>query len=149
MDLVSPVPGGIAELTDRLSDRRGLCLAAHAQLLPDALLDSLEDVRVVPEELLRVFAPLAQALAGVCEPGAALLDDPLVDRQVEEIARPRDALAVHDVELRLAEGRRHLVLDHFHARPPADDHVAVLDARDAADVQANRRVELEGAAAGR
>ena len=69
--------------------------------------------------------------------------------EVEQVARLRDALAVHHVELGLAEGRRDLVLHDLHARAPADDDVAVLDAGDAADVHADRRVELQRAAAGR
>ena len=109
----------------------------------------LADVRVVLEELLGVLAPLAEPLAAVGEPRAALLDDPLVDGEVEQVARARDALAVHDVELGFAERRRDLVLDDLHARAAADDGVAVLDAGDAADVHAHRRVELQRAAAGR
>ena len=61
----------------------------------------------------------------------------------------RDAFAVVDVELGLAEGRGHLVLDDLDLGARADDDVAVLERRDAADVDADRRVELERAAAGR
>jgi hypothetical protein len=61
----------------------------------------------------------------------------------------RDPLAVHHVELRLAERRRDLVLHDLHARAAADDLVAVLDGADAPDVDAHRRVELQRAAAGR
>src|SRR5262249_4729120 len=122
--------------------------ARHAELAADALLDRLVRVRIVLEELLGVFAALAETLAAVGEPRAAFLDDPLVDGQVEQIARARDALAVHHVELGLAEGRRDLVLHDLHARPSADDDIAVLDARDAADVHTDRGVELQRPAAG-
>src|SRR5258708_30518404 len=102
------------------SDRYRLSrLACHAELLADLLVDRPEDLRVVLEELLGVLAPLAQALATVGEPGAALLDDALVDGEVEEIAGLGDPFAVHHVELRLAEGRGDLVLHDLHARPAA------------------------------
>src|SRR6185436_5288794 len=114
----------------------------------DAIFDRPGDVRVFLQELLRVFAALAQALAAVREPRAGLFDDSLVDADVEQIAPLRDALAVHHVELRLAEGRGDLILDDLHARAPADDDVAVLDAGDAADVDADRGIELQRAAAG-
>ena len=109
---------------------------------------SLADVLVVLQELPRVLAALAHALAVEGVPGARLLDDLVVDAEVEEVALLADALAVEDVELGLAEGRRHLVLDHLHLRAAADDRLALLERRDAADVEAHRRVELEGAAAG-
>src|SRR5947209_7737506 len=66
----------------------------------------------------------------------------------KQVAGPRDPFAVHHVELGFAEGRRHLVLDDLYTRAPADHDVAILDARDAADVHAHRRIELERAAAG-
>ena len=59
----------------------------------------------------------------------------------------RDALAVEDVEQRLAKRRRHLVLHDLDARLVADDFVAPLDRADAADVEPHRRVELERVAA--
>ena len=82
-----------------------------------------------PRNCFDVLAALAEALAVVGEPGAALLDDPVLDAEVEQVAFARDALAVHDVELGLAERRRHLVLDDLDARAAADDLIAVLDAR--------------------
>src|SRR5688572_8671351 len=99
------------------------------------------------EEGLRVLAALAEALAAVGEPRAGLLDDVALDGFVEQITFARNAFAVHDVELGLAEGRGHLVLDHLHARAAADDRIAILDGADAADVHANRRIELQRAAA--
>ena len=47
------------------------------------------------------------------------------------------------------ERRRHLVLDDLDARLVADDLVAFLDRADAADVEADRGVELERVAARR
>ena len=43
----------------------------------------------------------------------------------------------------LAEGRGDLVLHHFHAGFVADDLLAVLDGAGLADIEADRRVELE------
>src|SRR5882762_7239902 len=126
---------------------RGLGLARHAKLAAHPLFDGLVDLGVVLEELLRVFAALTESLAAVGEPGAALFDDPLVDGQVEQVAGLRNAFPVHDVELGLSEWRRDLVLYDLDARSAADHHIAVLDARDAADVHAHRRVELQRAAA--
>src|SRR5438552_15018278 len=107
-------------------------VAGEAELAADAVFDRLRDIRVLFQELLRVFAALTEALAAVGEPRAGLLDDALLDAEVEEVAVLRNAFAVHHVELRLAEGRRDLVLHHLHARAPADADLAVVDAGDAA-----------------
>src|SRR5438105_13452938 len=103
-------------------------LARHAQLAADAILDRCAHLRVVLQELLRVLAALAEPLAAVGEPRAALLDNALFDADVDQVAVARHALAVHDVELRLAERGGDLVLYHLHARAPARDDVAVFDA---------------------
>src|SRR5262245_2892447 len=115
----------------------------EAQFLSDLFLDRLECRRVVLQELLDVLAALTQTLAAEREPRAALLDDLLVDRQIEQVALARDALAVHHVELGFAEGRRDLVLDDLDPRAASNDDVAVLDGADAADVDADRGVELQ------
>src|SRR4051794_578961 len=112
-------------------------LARQPELFADLLVDRLEDLGVVLQVLLDVLAPLAEPLAVVGEPGAALLDDPLLDGEIQQVAGFRDALAIHHVELRLAERRGDLVLDDLHARAAADHDVAVLDAGDAADVDAH------------
>ena len=70
------------------------------------------------------------------------------DAELDDLAFARDALAVEDVEQRLAERRRDLVLDDLDPRLVADDLLAALDGADAADVEADRRVELERVAAG-
>src|SRR5579864_456707 len=120
-----------------------LGLPGHAELAADPLFDRLEDVGVLFEELFGVFAALTETLATVREPGPAFLDDAFVDGEIEEIARSGDAFAVHDVELGLAEGRRNLVFHDFHARASANHDVAILDARDAANVHAHRGVKLQ------
>src|SRR5687767_3633099 len=115
----------------------------------DFVLDPAKHLRVILQGLLRVLAPLPEPLALVGEPRAALLDGAVHDAEVDHVALARDALAVHDVELALAEGRRDLVLDDFDLRAVAHHSVAVLDGADAADVGADRGVELERAPAGR
>jgi len=102
--------------------------------------DRAADFDVVLQELLGVLAPLSEALAAIREPGSALFHDPLFDRQIQQVALARDPFAVHDVELRFAEWWRHLVLHDLDARAAADDLIAVLDAGDAPDVDADRRV---------
>src|SRR5437763_8654460 len=123
-------------------------VAREPELATHTIFDRLRDVGILFQELLRVFAALAEALAAVREPRAAFLDNPFVDADVDEIAVLRDAFAVHHVELGFAEWGRDLVLDDLDARPATHDRVAVLDAGDTADVHAHRRVELQRAAAG-
>src|SRR5690349_14977236 len=110
-------PGG-------LFGRPGLFLALRPRppgLCPDSRLgahpafDAGGDLRVVAQELLGVLPPLADALAVATEPGARLLDHIGLDAEVDELADLGDAFAIHDVELDLAERRRHLVLHHLHA----------------------------------
>ncbi len=57
------------------------------ELLADLVLDLVGDVGVVAQERLRVLAPLADALVAVGEPGAALLDDLVLDPEVDQLAR--------------------------------------------------------------
>src|SRR6267378_2602857 len=82
---ICPQPSAIRHGEVRRSDRCGL-LAAHAELATHALFDRLVDLRVFLQELLGVFAALAEPLAAVGKPGAALLDDPLLDAEVQQIA---------------------------------------------------------------
>ncbi|OEI67236.1 putative protein recA [Curtobacterium sp. ER1/6] len=72
----------------------------------------------------------------------------MVDTEVEQRALSRDARAVEDVELRLLEGRRHLVLDDLDARAIADRVGAALQRLDAPDVETDGGVELQRLAAG-
>src|SRR5262245_56731528 len=81
----------------------------EAELLPNALLDVRRDVGMLAQEVPRVLASLADALAVVGVPGARLLDDALLGAEVDQLALLRDADAVKDVKLGLAERRRDLV----------------------------------------
>src|SRR5581483_4221644 len=116
-------------------------------LFADALLDLAGQRRVLAEEVAHVFATLAEPHVSEGHPGAALLDDTVLDRGVDERALPRDALVEQDVELGRAEGRRHLVLDDLHLGPGANRVEAALDGLDLPDVEPDRVVELERAAA--
>src|SRR5204863_4981276 len=113
------------------------------------VLDAAHEFGVLSQGVLRVLAALAEPLTIVRKPRARLLDDAVRHRKVEHVALARDALAVHDVELALAEWGRDLVLDDLDLRAVADHAVAVLDRADAAYVEAHGGVELEGPPAGR
>jgi hypothetical protein len=74
------------------------------------LLDGGEQFGILLQEGTRVFAPLPQARLAEAEPCARLLNDAQVERQIEQVAHTRDALAEDDVELRLSEGGATLFL---------------------------------------
>ncbi len=113
------------------------------------VLDRLGDLGVLAEVVLGVLAALADALAVVGVPGARLLDDAGLLAEVDQLAGLAHALAVHDVELDDLERRRHLVLHHLDAGVVADDLVLVLERTDAADIEADRGIELQRLAARR
>src|ERR1700684_3223299 len=119
-----------------------------AGILPDGRFDFCRDVGIGLEESFAVLATLADALAVVGEPGAGFFHDAGLDAEIDQFAVLGDALAIHDVEFDLLERRRQLVLDHLYAGLVADHLVALLDGADAADVEADRGIELERVAAG-
>src|SRR6185436_8835364 len=104
---------------------------------------------VLFQEGLGVFAALAEPLAAVGEPGPALLDDVALDALIDQVTLAGDPFAVHHVEFRFAERRCHLVLHDLRTRPATDHRLAVLDGADASNVDADRGIELQRAAAGR
>src|SRR5687768_10427219 len=120
----------------------------HAHRRPDLRLDRVGDIGVLLQELARVVLALADLVAGVGVPGAALVDDLVRDAELDDLAFARDAFAIEDVEQRLAKRRGDLVLDDLDAGLVADDLLALLDRADAADVHSHRRVELERIATG-
>jgi hypothetical protein len=83
------------------------------------------------------------------EPAPGLDDDAALERPVEDLRVAVDAGAEGDLELRLGEGRRALVLDDLDPRPRGDRLLAVLDGGDPADVEAHAGEVLERVAAGR
>src|SRR6476469_4717337 len=113
------------------------------------LLDLRHHGRVVAQVPLRVLTSLPALLAVVAVPRARLLDDPVLRTDVDEERGVRDALGVHDVELRLLERRRDLVLHDLHPDVRADHVLLLLHRADAPDVEPQRRVELERLSAGR
>src|ERR1700691_471218 len=82
-----------------------------AELLAEVSVDLGEGVAVVLQILADNFAALADALAGIAEPGAALLDDVVGDGEVEDVAFAGDTFAVENVEFGFPEGCRDLILD--------------------------------------
>src|SRR5206468_13062998 len=123
------------------SDRRSQGLGdLHAELLADLRLDHRGELGVFLEEFARVVLALADAVLLVLVPGAGLVDHAAGDAELEDLAFERYAFAVEDIEQRLAERRRDLVLHHLHAGLRADHLVALLDRADAPDVQARRGV---------
>src|SRR5207247_9301925 len=86
----------------------------EADSLSDPPLDLASHVGVLGQELGRVLPALAELVALVGEPGAALLHDLQVHAAVEEAPLLGDALSVDDVELALPERRGDLVLHHLH-----------------------------------
>src|SRR6185437_81925 len=111
-------------------------------------LDLVRHLSVALQIVARVVLALSYAIALVRVPGTGLLDDALRGAELDDLTLTRDPLAVHDLEFRLAERRRHLVLHHLDAGHVADDLVAILDGADAADVEADGGVELQRVAAG-
>jgi len=72
----------------------------------------------------------------------------VLDREVDQLTLLGDARAIKDVELGFAKWRRDLVLDYLDLGARADDLGGGLDGADAADVDADRAVELQRVAAG-
>src|SRR5579875_1597268 len=95
---------------------RGCGGRANSQLLAKFSIDAREDVLVFLEEVAHVFASLTDAFAGVTVPRAALLNDVVGYRKVEDVALARDTLAVEDGEFSLAERSCDLVLHDLGAR---------------------------------
>jgi len=117
-------------------------------VLQQLVFNLLAQLGVFYEHGADVLLALAQALAPEGEPGAALLDDLVLYAQVDELALAAHAGAVEDIHQGLAEGRRHLVLDHLDARAVAVGLFLIFKALDAANVYADTGVELERVAAG-
>src|SRR5574337_119121 len=125
----------------RLADR-------HQQAFAQLFVDLVGDGRVVAQELAHVLLALADAVAVVAVPGAGLVDQVFGHAQLDDLTLAGRAFAIQNLELALAERRRHLVLDHLDAGFRTDDLFALLDRADTTDVQPHRGVELQRVAAG-
>src|SRR5438067_3718200 len=146
-------PGGASGLellrgTSRGPDGRARLAGSHTprSLLAHPGFDLGGQGRVLAQVVADVIATLAEAVVAVRHPGAALIEDAVLDRGVDQRALTRDAFVEQDVELGGPERRRDLVLDHLDLHPVADRIEAVLDDLDLADVEPHRRVELQGSA---
>src|SRR3954452_239234 len=146
----SPGTRGLEVDPGRLHLDRGVHvdLRPDAELLEDPLLELVGEVGVVAQEVAGVLLALPELVALVGVPGAGLPDEPRLDTDVDQAALAADALAVHDVELRLLERRGHLVLHDLDAGAVADHVLAVLQRLDPAHVEAHRGVELQRLATG-
>src|SRR4051794_11016553 len=107
------------QLDGLLVGRGELLVAPDARLPTDAIADLDHHLGVVGEELLGVLPALAELLTLVGVPGTRLLHDAEIDRDVEQGPLTADALAVHDVELALAERRGALCFAHLLSRAAA------------------------------
>jgi hypothetical protein len=67
----------------------------------------------------------ADAVSLVGIPGRTLGHEPALARQIQEVPRAGDALAVQHVELRLPKRCGHLVPHQLHPQPAAGDLIAV------------------------
>ena len=67
------------------------------------------------QEVGGVFASLTNTVGAVGIPGARLFNQPLLNAQLDDLSGAMNSAAVHDLKFRLAEWRRHLVLDDLHA----------------------------------
>src|SRR5690348_4946892 len=126
-----PLPGGVRRprplctgSVPRRRRRRRRRVGAQPELLPYLSFDRRRDLGVLAQKVARVLAALADPLAVERVPGARLLDDALLRRDVDELAFLRDAGPVEDVELGLAERRGDLVLHDLHLGPAPDHLVA-------------------------
>src|SRR6202041_3933763 len=88
----------------------------QAQRLAQVVLDFAADVRVFLQENAGVIAALAQAFVLVRNPGAGFFEQAIADPQVNQIALARDAFAVNDFDLTLAERCSNFVLYDLRAR---------------------------------
>src|SRR4051794_4427696 len=146
----SPGTRGLEVDPGRLHLDRGVHvdLRPDAELLEDPLLELVGEVGVVAQEVAGVLLALPELVALVGVPGAGLPDEARLDTDVDQAALAADALAVHDVELRLLERRGHLVLHDLDPGAVADHVGAVLEGLDAAHVEPDRGVELQRLATG-
>src|SRR5262245_38461230 len=152
---------GLGRVADELLwARRGIgglvalgCSLQHlvddeTSVLTHSLFDLGAHLGMLLEEPFGVLAPLTDALSVEGEPRARFLNDAGLHAEIHQLAGLGDALAVHDVEFDLLEGRRHLVLDDFYSGLVAHHFFALFDLADAADVETHGGVELEGITAG-
>src|SRR5690606_32485152 len=106
-----------------------------SRILTERQLDLPREFRIIAQELFGIFATLPKTLRVIRKPGSRLFHNAGLDPQIDELTRLGYALAIHNVELNLLEGRSHLVLDDLHSRLIADRLLTILHRADAANVQ--------------
>ena len=103
---------------------------------------------MIPQELDSALTPLSDPLLAERIPGSRPAHQSLLHTEVEYVPVIGDPDIEYDVELGLSKWRGHLVLDDL------DDgtvptHIAIgLDGADTADVETNRRIELQRSSTG-
>src|ERR1700730_13099721 len=120
----------------------------EAWVVADFGLDFDQDLGIFLQVPLGVLSALTDSLTLIGVPSTGFFDNIVLRGQVQDRPLLGDALPVNDVELRLPEGRRELVLHDFDLGPDADRLGAILDGVLAPDIQPDRGVELEGPAPG-
>src|ERR1051326_3338343 len=115
---------------------------------PEREFDPAAVLRVLLQELSRIFPALSETFALEREPRAALFDNIFIDGKIQDIPFARDSFAIHDVELSFTERRSNFVLNDLRLRPAADNFLTVLDRGDSSHIDPNRGVKLQRAAAG-
>src|SRR6185295_11916337 len=110
---------------------------------------SARDRLIRLDQVLGIFATLAEPLTFEAEPRPALFHDLMFNGKIKQIAFPRNSFAIHYVELGFLEWRRQFVLDHFDPCAIAYNRIAVFDRACAPNVEPHRGVELQRAPAGR
>src|SRR5690606_35248709 len=113
------------------------------QFVAQLLLKFRGDFRVVRQELGRVGLALTDLGAFVGIPGTGLLYETVQNTQVDHLTVEVDALAVKNLELGLAERRSDLILHNLDAGFTTDDFITFFHRASTADVQTNRRIELQ------
>src|SRR5688500_6997586 len=114
MSMASLLRRRAARRPDAVARRRALELPPRPR---DELVAQLDRrLRVVVEVDHHPLAPLRQLDALVRVPSAVLVDDAQRLGLIHQLGGAVDAAPVQDLEVRLAEGRRQLVLDDLDAR---------------------------------
>src|SRR6266705_150364 len=121
----------------RSRTRTGIARLRNFELLAQRVFQLFANVRVFLQENARILAALPQAFPAKAQPRSRLLDQALVHAEVDQIAFPRNAFAIENVEFRFAERRCDLVLHPFAARSRTHASVAFFERLHAPDVHAH------------
>src|ERR1700746_3538433 len=120
---------GVA-ICSRRCRRRVLPGYRNFHLFPQRVFQFVPDVLILFQEVACILASLAHALATIAKPRAGLFENTLIHAKIDQVAFARNAFAIKNVELRLAERRSHLVLHYLRARPRTHHAIAILNGLD-------------------